>query len=93
MSRPPGSARAQVNRLLCILTTPQRSTSRHPAPNLSQVSPFTQLKRLKFSEPSSDRFAVGSIAAFRPLAGAGFVTGTVLECTGGSNLTAAALAS
>jgi NAD(P)-dependent dehydrogenase (short-subunit alcohol dehydrogenase family) len=27
------------------------------------------------------------------LAGAGFVTGTVLECTGGSNLTAAALAS
>jgi NAD(P)-dependent dehydrogenase (short-subunit alcohol dehydrogenase family) len=26
------------------------------------------------------------------LAGAGFVTGTVLECTGGSNLTAAALA-
>ena len=25
------------------------------------------------------------------LAGAGFVTGTVLECTGGSNLTAAAL--
>jgi len=27
------------------------------------------------------------------LAGAGFVTGTILECTGGSNLTAAALAS
>ena len=27
------------------------------------------------------------------LAGAGFITGTVLECTGGSNLTAAALAS
>jgi len=27
------------------------------------------------------------------LAGAGFVTGTVLECTGGLNLTAAALAS
>jgi len=27
------------------------------------------------------------------LAGAGFLTGTVLECTGGSNLTAAALAS
>ena len=26
------------------------------------------------------------------LAGASFVTGTVLECTGGSNLTAAALA-
>jgi NAD(P)-dependent dehydrogenase (short-subunit alcohol dehydrogenase family) len=26
------------------------------------------------------------------LAGAGFVTGAVLECTGGSNLTAAALA-
>ncbi len=26
------------------------------------------------------------------LAGAGFITGTVLECTGGSNLTAAALA-
>jgi hypothetical protein len=27
------------------------------------------------------------------LAGASFITGTVLECTGGSNLTAAALAS
>jgi NAD(P)-dependent dehydrogenase (short-subunit alcohol dehydrogenase family) len=27
------------------------------------------------------------------LAGAGFITGIVLECTGGSNLTAAALAS
>jgi NAD(P)-dependent dehydrogenase (short-subunit alcohol dehydrogenase family) len=32
-------------------------------------------------------------AAIVYLAGAGFVTGTVLECTGGLNLTAAALAS
>jgi hypothetical protein len=39
------------------------------------------------------RKAVDDVAdAIVYLAGAGFVTGTVLECTGGSNLTAAALA-
>jgi len=43
--------------------------------------------------PTSGRSSAGPRPPLRRPGGAGFVTGTVLECTGGLNLTAAALAS
>jgi NAD(P)-dependent dehydrogenase (short-subunit alcohol dehydrogenase family) len=52
---------------------------------LDSVAAVTPVRRVGKPEDVADAIVY--------LAGAGFVTGTVLECTGGSNLTAAALAS
>jgi len=49
------------------------------------VAAITPVRRIGAPQDVADAIAY--------LAGAGFVTGTVLECTGGSNLTAAALGS
>jgi NAD(P)-dependent dehydrogenase (short-subunit alcohol dehydrogenase family) len=48
------------------------------------VAAVTPVRRIGTPEDVADAIVY--------LAAAGFVTGTVLECTGGSNLTAAALA-
>lgn len=56
-----------------------------PRDALSAVAAVTPARRVGQPENVA--------AAIVYLAGAGFVTGTVLECTGGLNLTAAALVS
>jgi hypothetical protein len=62
VSRTPGGARMQVSGHFCFLTSPQRIVSGGTAADRSQSGLFPQVKRLKFREPFSDRWLVGSIA-------------------------------